>query len=159
MRQLFVLVFTLFTALTVRAESGSVESISAGFYQITTNDFGDSKYSVFTTKLMGSYLKSEVSFIKVGLTFVSECNGVSTTDGKVPKAEGTCLVVDADGDKFKLNFSRTNTSGSSSSGVQNWVGMTGKYVGVKGTCNYENKSQVYNGSVYGVNPVKCNVTK
>lgn len=110
-------------------------------------------------KLMGTYLKSEVSFIKAGLTFVAECLGVSSSDGKTPKVEGTCLLIDADGDKYKLNFSRTNASGSSSSGIQNWIGMTGKYIGAKGSCNYENKSQIYNGAIYGINPVKCTVTK
>ena len=38
-------------------------------------------------------------------------------------------------------------------------GLTGKYVGASGKCTYENKSQVMNGVVYGINPVKCNVTK
>ena len=100
MRHVFIFFFAMFSALTAQAESGNVESISGGPYQITTNDFGDSKYSVFTIKLIGTTLKSDVSFIKAGSTFIAECSGVSTADSKGPKAEGTCLVTDADGDKY-----------------------------------------------------------
>ena len=58
MRRVFIFFFAMFSALTAQAESGTVESISGGPYQITTNDFGDSKYSVFTIKLIGTTLKS-----------------------------------------------------------------------------------------------------
>ncbi len=156
MRQVVIFFFAICTTLTARAESGAVESISGGLYQVTTNDFGDSKYSVFTIKLIGTTLKSDVSFIKVGSTFIAECTGVSTTDSKGPKVEGTCLVTDADGDKYKLNFARNN---SSNGGVQNWVGLSGKFVGATGNCTYEHRPQVHNGAVYGINPSKCSVTK
>ena len=61
MRQVVIFFFAICTTLTVQAESGTVESISGGPYQVTTNDFGDSKYSVFTIKLIGTTLKSDVS--------------------------------------------------------------------------------------------------
>lgn len=156
MRQIFVLFLGVFFALTVRAESGTVESISGGPYQLTTNDFGDSKHTVFTIKLIGTTLKSDVSFIRAGSTFIAECAGSSASDSKGSKVEGTCLVTDADGDKYKLNFSRANSGGG---GIQTWVGMTGKYVGAKGDCTYEHRPQVHNGTVYGINPSKCAVTK
>ena len=156
MRRVFIFFFAMFSALTAQAESGTVESISGGPYQITTNDFGDSKYSVFTIKLIGTTLKSDVSFIKAGSTFIAECSGVSTADSKGPKAEGTCLVTDADGDKYKLSFSRNN---SSNGGVQNWVGLSGKFVGASGNCTYEHRPQAHNGVVYGINPSKCSVKK
>ncbi|MFM7698298.1 MAG: hypothetical protein ACKO5X_06650 [Limnohabitans sp.] len=146
-------------AMAANAETGQVESISGGTYQITANDFGDTRNSVFTTKLAGVVLKSDVSFQKQGSTFIAECGGVSTTDSKGSRAEGTCLVTDSDGDKYKLSFLRANVIGGNNPGTQEWTGLTGKYVGASGKCTYENKSQVLNSVVYGINPVKCNVSK
>jgi len=156
MRPIFILFLGMFFSQVAFAESGTVESISGGPYQVTTNDFGDSKHTVFTIKLVGTTLKSDVSFIKVGSTFIAECAGSSTADGRGSKVEGTCLVTDGEGDKYKLKFSRAN---SGTGGVQNWEGMTGKYVGVKGDCTYEHRPQAHNGTVYGINPAKCLVTK
>lgn len=156
MKQIFILFLGVFFTLTANAESGMVESISGGPYQLTTNDFGDSKHTVFSIKLVGTTLKSDVSFIKVGSTFVAECAGSSASDSKGSKVEGTCLITDGEGDKYKLKFSRAN---SGSGGVQTWEGMTGKYVGAKGECTYEHRPQAHNGTVYGINPSKCLVTK
>ena len=149
----------VFASALAHAESGTVESVSGGTYQMTTNDFGDSKFTVLSTKLSGLILKSEVSFMKQGTTFVAECAGSSTTDSKGNKVDGTCLVTDSEGDKYKLFFTRSNVVGGSNPGQQNWVGLTGKYIGATAHCTYENKSQVLNSVVYGINPVKCVVTK
>jgi hypothetical protein len=159
MKKVFSLLLIAFFSAFAHAETGTVESISGGFYQLTTNDFGDSKYTVLVTKLAGTNLKSDVSFIKQGTSFVAECAGSSITDTKGNKVDGTCLVTDSDGDKYKLNFSRSNAIGGNNPGVQSWVGMTGKYVGATGNCTYENKSQVLNGVVYATNAVKCSVSK
>jgi hypothetical protein len=156
MRPIFILFLGMFFSQVAFAESGTVESISGGPYQVTTNDFGDSKHTVFTIKLVGTTLKSDVSFIKVGSTFIAECAGSSTADGRGSKVEGTCLVTDGEGDKYKLKFSRAK---SGTGGVQTWEGMTGKYVGAKGDCTYEHRPQAHNGTVYGINPAKCMVTK
>lgn len=159
MKKVFCLLLITFLSAFAHAETGTVETISGGPYQITTNDFGDSKHSVIALKLIGMTLKSEVSFIKQGTTFIAECVGNTNSDKNGNRAEGTCIFTDSDGDKYKLNFSRSNVIGGSNPGVQNWVGMTGKFVGATGTCTYENKSQLHNGVVYGINPVRCTVTK
>ena len=114
---------------------------------------------IFTVKLAGMVLKSDVSFMKQGKTFVAECAGSTTSDSQGNKVEGTCLVTDFEGDKYKLMFNRSNKLGAANPGVQNWVGMTGKYIGASAKCTYENNSQVLNGVVYAANPVKCSVTK
>ena len=159
MKKIAFFIFAFSSFCPAFAETGNIESLSQGTYQITTNDFGDSKYSVISTKLTGITLKSEVSFIKAGLLSVSECSGASVSDSKGSKVDGNCLVTDSDGHKYRVNFSRSNTIGGSNPGTQNWVGLTGKYVGVTATCTYENKSQVLNSVIYGSNLVKCNVTK
>lgn len=70
--------------------------------------------------------------------------------------EGSCLVTDGEGDKYKLKFSRAN---SGSGGVQTWEGLTGAYVDVKGNCTCEYRPRTYDGMVHGINPAKCLVTK
>jgi hypothetical protein len=159
MKKIALLSLCCFFSFSAFAETGSLETISSGTYQITTNDFGDSKSSVIVTKLAGIVTKSDLSFIKAGALIVSECGGASTSDSKGSKVEGTCLSTDADGDKYKINFSRSNTIGGSNPGTQTWVGLTGKYVGMTATCTYENKSQVISAVVYGSNLNKCTVTK
>jgi hypothetical protein len=145
--------------VAAHAETGTVEKLDMGTYSITTNDFGNGKYTVITVKIPGVVSKSDISLFKPGSTIISECLGSSTSDSSGTKAEGTCLSTDADGDKYKVNFSRTNSTGGTNPGTQNWVGLTGKYVGMTASCTYENKSQVLNSVVYGFNNTKCNVTK
>jgi len=159
MRILSLFVVAMCVPLSASAESGYVESVSAGTYQITTNDFGDSRYTVITTKVAGITVKSDVSFMKVGGTSISECAASSIADSKGSKVEGTCLTTDSDGDKYKIILSRTNVIGGNNPGTQSWFGLTGKYVGMTGTCTYENRSQVLNGVIYGMNISKCNLTR
>ena len=125
--------------VAAHAETGTVGKLDMGTYSITTNDFGNGKYTVITVKIPGVVSKSDISLFKPGSTIISECLGSSTSDSSGTKAEGTCLATDADGDKYKINFSRTNSTGCTNPGTQNWVGLTGKYVGMTASCTYENK--------------------
>jgi len=62
------IILTAFVACTVGfafAESGTYEGISSGTVSITTNDFGDNKYSINNTIYTHRILKSTVSFFKV----------------------------------------------------------------------------------------------
>ena len=46
MKKVALLSLTFICSFSALAETGSLETISSGTYQITTNDFGDSKSSV-----------------------------------------------------------------------------------------------------------------
>lgn len=159
MKKILVCLVTTLGIFSAYAETGTIESLSTGTYVNTTNDFGSSKYTVITVKLAGVITKSEVSMFKSGSTSVSECLGSSTSDSTGSKVEGTCLSTDADGDKYKIVFTRTNSAGGTNPGTQSWVGLSGKYVGMTAACTYENKTQTQNATLYGYNSVKCKVTK
>ena len=115
MKKIALLSLCCFFSFSAFAETGSLETISSGTYQITTNDFGDSKSSVIVTKLAGIVTKSDLSFIKTGALIVSECGGASTSDSKGSKVEGTCLSTDADGDKYKIKDRKSTRLNSSHS--------------------------------------------
>ena len=159
MKKILIIALAVFTVMLAHAESGTTEAFATAPIHVVTNDFGDHKYTIINIKQGGIILKSDVSWVKAGSTFVAECIGVSTSDSKGSQLDGTCLNTDADGDKYKSTFSRTNNQGQMNPGTQIYTGLTGKYLGVTGTCTYENKSQTLNSVPYGFNTVKCDVSK
>ena len=77
------IILTAFVACTVGlafAESGTYEGISGGTVSVTTNDFGDNKYSISNTSYTGRIVKSTVSYFKVGSISVLQCLGVATVE-------------------------------------------------------------------------------
>ena len=63
------LILTAFVACSMGlayAESGTYESLSSGTVSVTTNDFGNNKYSITNTSYTSRILNSTVSFYKVG---------------------------------------------------------------------------------------------
>ena len=156
------IILTAFVACTVGlafAESGTYEGISGGTVSVTTNDFGDNKYSISNTSYTGRILKSTVSFYKVGSINVSQCLGVATVENSKSAGNGTCLSTDSDGDKSRLNFVRGESTPQGFNGTVEIVGLTGKYENVKGTCTYEAVRLVLNSTIHLSNHVKCSVSK
>ena len=156
------IIFTAFVAYTVGlafAESGTYESIAGGTTSVTTNDFGNNKYSISNTSYTGRIVKSTVSYYKVGSINVTQCLGIATVENSKSASNGTCLSTDSDGDKSRLNFVRGESTPQGFNGTVEIVGLTGKYEKVKGTCTYDLVRLVLNSTIHLSNHVKCSVSK
>ena len=156
------IILTAFVACTVGlafAESGTYESMAGGITSVTTNDFGNNKYSISHTSYTGRILKSTVSYFKVGSISVVQCLGVATVENSKSVSNGTCLSTDSDGDKSRVNFVRNEITPQGFNGTLEIVGLTGKYENVKGTCTYDLVRLVLNSTIHLSNHVKCSVSK
>lgn len=156
------LILTVIAACTVGlacAESGTYEAISSGTLSVTTNDFGNNKYSITNTIYTGRILNSTVSFYKVGAISVMQCLGIGTVENSKIEGSGTCLSTDSDGDKVRVNFVRGETTPQGFNGTTKVVGLTGKYENVKGTCTFVNVRQTLNSTIHLSTITKCSVTK
>ena len=156
------IILTAFIACTVGlayAESGTYESLSSGTVSVTTNDFGNNKYSITNTSYTGRIVESTVSYYKVGSINVSQCLGVATVENSKSANNGTCLSTDSDGDKVRVNFVRGESTPQGFNGTTEVVGLTGKYENVKGTCTFVNVRQTLNSTIHLSTITKCSVTK
>jgi hypothetical protein len=160
--QMKKIILTAFVACTVGlafAESGTYEGISSGTVSMTTNDFGNNKYSITNTIYTGRILKSTLSFYKVGAISVLQCLGVATVENSKSEGNGTCLSTDSDGDKSRVNFVRGETTPQGFNGTLEIVGLTGKFENVKGKCTYVVVRQVLNSTIHLSNQTKCSASK
>ena len=92
------IILTVFVACTVGlayAESGTYEGLSSGTTSVTTNDFGNNKYSISNAIYTSRILNSTVSYFKVGAISVLQCLGVSTVENSKSANNGTCLSTDS----------------------------------------------------------------
>ena len=155
------IILTAFIACTVGlafAESGTYEGISSGTLSVTTNDFGNNKYSITNTSYTGRILNSTVSFYKVGAISVMQCLGIATVENSKIEGSGTCLSTDSDGDKVRVNFVRGETTPQGFNGTTKIVGLTGKYENVKGTCTFINVRQTLNSTIHLSTITKCSAS-
>ena len=159
MKKLFLTAFIACTVGLAFAESGTYEGISSGTLSVTTNDFGNNKYSITNTSYTSRILNSTVSFYKVGAISVMQCLGVATAENSKIEGSGTCLSTDSDGDKVRVNFVRGETTPQGFNGTTKIVGLTGKYENVKGTCTFINVRQTLNSTIHLSTITKCSVTK
>ena len=159
MKKLFLTAFIACTVGLAFAESGTYEGISSGTLSVTTNDFGNNKYSITNTSYTGRIVESTVSYYKVGSINVSQCLGVATVENSKSANNGTCLSTDSDGDKSRLNFVRGESTPQGFNGTTEVVGLTGKYENVKGTCTFVNVRQTLNSTIHLSTITKCSVTK
>jgi len=156
------IILTVFVACTVGfafAESGTFESMASGTVSNTTNDFGNSKYSITNTTYPGRVVKSTLSFHKVGAISVSQCLGIATVENSKSAGNGSCLNTDSDGDKYRGNFVRGESTPQGFNGTVEIVGLTGKFENVKGTCTFDVVRHVLNSTIHLSNHVKCSVSK
>ena len=156
------IILTAFVTCTVGfafAESGTYESTAGGIVSVTTNDFGNNKYSISNTSYTNRILKSTVSYFKVGSISVLQCLGISTVENSKSASNGTCLSTDSDGDKLRANFIRDVITPQGFNGTIEIVGLTGKFENVKGTCTYVAVRQVLNSTIHLSNQTKCSVSK
>lgn len=156
------MILTAFVACTVGlafAESGTYESMAGGITSVTTNDFGNNKYSISNAIYTSRILNSTVSFYKVGAISVMQCLGIGTVENSKIEGSGTCLSTDSDGDKVRVNFVRGESTPQGFNGTTEVVGLTGKYENVKGTCTFVNVRQTLNSTIHLSTITKCSVTK
>ena len=139
------------------AESGTYETVSAGIASITTNDFGDSKYSITNTSYTSRVINSTVSFYKVGAISVSQCLGIITVENSKTSGNGACLSSDSDGDKLRLNYVRGDSTPQSVTGTAEMIGLTGKYVNAKGSCTFDQRRLIKDGVIHLTTLLKCSV--
>ena len=159
MKKIVLTAFVACTAGLAFAESGTYEGISGGTVSMTTNDFGNNKYSISNTSFTNRVINSTVSFYKVGAISVSQCLGIATVENSKSAGNGTCLSTDSDGDKFRSNFVRDEITPQGFNGTTEIFGLTGKYENVKGTCTYVAVRQVLNSTIHLSNQTKCSVSK
>jgi hypothetical protein len=159
MKKILVTAFVACTVGLAFAESGQFETVSAGTVTVATNDFGNSKYSITNTTYTSSVINSNVSFFKVGSISVSQCLGTITIENSNASGGGSCLATNSDGDKWRLNYVRVDGTPQSVTGTAEMIGLTGKFVNVKGSCNYDQKRLVKDGLVHVTTLLKCSVSK
>ena len=156
------IILTAFVACTVGfafAESGTYESTAGGIVSVTTNDFGNNKYSISNTSYTGRIVKSTVSYYKVGSINATQCLGIATVENSQSVSNGTCLSTDSDGDKSSINFVRGESTPQGYNGTLEIVGLTGKFENVKGTCTFVNVRQTLNSTIHLSTATKCSVSK
>jgi hypothetical protein len=159
MRKILAAIVSVIFAASAMAESGQFETVSNGTVTIATNDFGTAKYSITDTRYTSRVTSSSVSFFNVGNISVSECLGILTVENGVTNGNGTCLASDADGDKWRLNYVRGESTAQTVTGTAEIIGLNGKFSNVKGPCHYDQKRLVLNGVIHVSTLLKCSVTK
>jgi hypothetical protein len=158
MKKILTAIVCLISMASAVAESGQFETVSAGTVTVATNDFGNSKYSITNTTYTSSVINSNVSFFKVGSISVSQCLGTIVIENSNASGGGSCLATNADGDKWRLNYVRVDGTPQSVTGTAEMIGLTGKFVNVKGPCNYDQKRLVKDGVVHVTTLLKCSVS-
>jgi len=159
MKKILTAVVCLISVASAVAESGQFETVSGGIVTTTTNDYGNSKYSITNVTYSSRVINSNVSFLPVGAMSVSQCLGIVTVDNSITSGSGACMASDTDGDKWRLNYVRGDSTPQSVTGTAEMIGLTGKFVNVKGPCNYEQKRLVKDGAVHVTTLLKCSVSK
>jgi len=159
MKKILTAIVCLISVASAVAESGQFEAVSGGVVTTTTNDYGNSKYSITNVTYSTLVIKSNVSFLPVGAMGVSQCLGTVTVENSNASGGGSCLASDTDGDKWRLNYVRGNSTPQLLTGTAEFIGLTGKLANVKGPCNYEQKRLVKDGLVHVTSLLKCSVSK
>ena len=159
MKKILTAIVCLISMASAVAESGQFETVSGGIVTATTNDYGNSKYSITNVTYSTLVIKSNVSFLPVGAMGVSQCLGTVTLENSNASGGGSCLASDTDGDKWRLNYVRGNSTPQSLTGTAEFIGLTGKFANVKGPCNYDQKRLVKDGAVHVTSLLKCSVSK
>lgn len=136
------------------AASGETETVSAGPLNAVTIKSGDDTYTALNFKLVLIVQKSTHELFKAGDVMSLSCVGTNNTTGKESVVDGNCVVKDASGDTYAASFSRKGVMGQAGGGTQVIKGLTGKYVGLSGTCTYEAKYP-QNDGIYIASFAKC----
>ena len=94
MKKILTAIVCLISVASALAESGQFETVSGGIVTATTNDYGNSKYSITNVTYSTLVIKSNVSFLPVGAMGVSQCLGTVTLENSNASGGGSCLASD-----------------------------------------------------------------
>ena len=159
MKKILTAIVCLISVASAVAESGQFETVSGGIVTTTTNDYGNSKYSITNVTYSSRVINSNVSFLPVGAMSVSQCLGIVTVENSVISGSGACMASDTDGDKWRLNYVRGDSTPQSVKGTADFIGLSGKFANAKGPCTYDQKRLVKDGVVHVTTLLKCSVSK
>jgi hypothetical protein len=137
MKKLLVLL-SLATSISAYA-AAEVEMVGNSIYNLSTVKAGEDTFSITQIKGAIYVIKSNASQLKANSASTLTCVSYTKNVNKNSNLESDCLVKDSDGDTFISIFSRTGSMGNTGAGKQELKGLTGKYVGMNGTCTYEAK--------------------
>ena len=158
MKKILTAIVCLISVASAVAESGQFENVSGGIVTTTTNDYGNSKYSITNVTYSSRVINSNVSFLPVGAMSVSQCLGIVTVENSITSGSGACMASDTDGDKWRLNYVRGDSTPQSLTGTAEFIGLSGKFSNVKGSCNYEQKRLIKDGVIHLTTILKCSVS-
>ncbi len=144
----------LSVASTVFAASGETETVSTGLLNRTEVKMGDDSYSAANFKLTVVVNQSSMDLFKAGDVLVGSCVGSNQTVQGASAVEGNCVIKDRAGDAYATTYSRKGTMGNPGQGTQQVRGLTGKYIGMTGSCTYDAK-YAQNDGTYVVSFAKC----
>ena len=89
----------------------------------------------------------------------SQCLGIVTVENTNTVGNGSCLAVDTDNDKWRLNYVRGDSTPQVGTGKAELIGLTGKYFGMKGSCTYDQKRIVMDAVLHVSTLLNCSVAK
>ena len=136
------------------AASGNVESTSTGLLNRAEIKIGEDSYSAVNFKLIVVINKSDFSLFKSGDVLSANCVGINKNVNGNSSVEGNCLLKDASGDTYATTYERKGTMGNPGTGTQNIKGLTGKFIGMSGSCTYDVK-YAQNDGMYVITFANC----
>jgi hypothetical protein len=136
------------------AASGNLESTSTGLLNRTEIKLGENSYSAVNFKLIVVVNKSNFSLIKTGDVLTASCVGMNKNVNGNTLVEGNCLLKDSAGDTYASTYERKGKMGEPGTGTQTITGLSGKFVGMSGTCTYDAK-YAQNEGTYVITYANC----
>jgi hypothetical protein len=149
-----IAIATAMTTPSVFAAGGDTESVSTGQLNRVEIKMGEDSYSVVNFKLVMVINKSTHELFKTGDVIAVSCVGINNAVNKESIVDGNCVAKDSAGDTFSTTFKRKGLLGQPGAGAQIVRGLTGKYVGLSGTCSYDAK-YAQNDGVFIASFAKC----
>ncbi len=139
---------------STQAASGNLDTTSTGLLNRTEIKLGENSYSSVNFKLIIVVNKSSFSLIKTGDILTASCVGLNKNVNGDSLVEGNCLIKDSAGDTYASTYERKGKMGDPGTGTQNVKGLTGKFVGMTGTCTYDAK-YAQNEGVHVISIASC----
>ena len=136
-------IVVLSLAATAAAESGTFRSIIIYLHDYTSFEFADQTITGGALEGVNTIIESSGGPFVVGAHSRITCMGYAKQSEAGLELESPCIAVDAMGDKQFIVGRRTRGdiggAGQGGEGRGQFLGGTGKYAGVAGSCSYESR--------------------
>ncbi len=157
--KIILVFFSLLLTTKCLADSHNVELIFSGEMKVKSVVVNKDKFQVIDLDGITSITKSSFSIFPVNSLTARKCVIYNKNENGKASLEGTCLGEDSDGDTFSTTLSRKGMIGKTGSGgVETYIGLTGKYSGLTGKCDYTVKF-INTDKLFAVAYNKCNLVK